>query len=39
MEAIAHAVIECMKDHNIAMVRAMLVRSVYLRIRLACRRG
>ena len=38
MEAIAHAVIECLKDHN-TRVRAMLVRSVCPRIRLACRRG
>ena len=43
VEAIAHAVVECLKDHNIdiskARVRAMMVRSVCPRIRLACRRG
>ena len=39
VEAIAHAVIECLKDHNITRVRAMLVRNVCPRIRLACRRG
>ena len=38
MEAIAHVVIECLKDHN-TRVRAMMVRSVCPRIRLACRRG
>ena len=39
MEAIAHAVIECLKDDNITRVRDMLVSSVCPRIRLACRRG
>ena len=43
MEAIAHAVIEYLKDHNIdiskARVRATMVRRVCPRIRLACRRG
>ena len=43
MEAIAHAVIDCLKDHNIdiskARVKAIMVRSVCPRIRLACRRG
>ena len=39
MEAIVHVVIEYLKDHNKTRVRAMLVRSVCPRIRLACRRG
>ena len=43
VEAIAHAVIECLKDHSIdiskARVKAIMVRSVCPRIRLACRRG
>ena len=38
VEAIPNAVIECLKDHNITRVKAMLVRSVCPRIRLACRR-
>ena len=37
VEDVAHAVIECLKYHNITRVRA--VRSVCPRIRLACRRG
>ena len=42
-EAIAHGVIECLKDRNIDISKAgdrtTMVRSVSPRIRLACRRG